>query len=191
MRNVLIILLMVLNLSSCSKIHDGEESVYWDKKKTIKYWRGESVNEFEGKQMAAMLWLRPRISPNQGDFPAKHQIYKRFDDNDYKLFLEILKNPENPLQADIGAANELLYLSFLDGSQYVVCFTFSQESIQVENGYSERLYDLFTRKTVSSVYEPDKDLGLTIAPGLRAPTPEQRYRDDWIDANVIEDAQTE
>lgn len=189
MKKVIELSLILLIFGGCVVKNDEQESVYWNKKKTIKYWNGQSINEFEGKQMAAMLWLRPKISENQGDFPAKHQIYKRFDDSDYMLFLEILKNPENPLPMDVGPANEILYLSFLDGSQYVICFTFSQKYIQVRNGYSERLYDIFTQKIVNSTYDIDKDTGLTIAPNLRAPSPEHRYRDDWIDANVMEGAQ--
>jgi hypothetical protein len=159
------VFLLFLISGGCLEKNVKKESVYWDKKKTIKYWNGESVNEFEGKTMAAMLWLRPKISQEPGDFPAKHQIYKRFDDDDYKIFWDCLKNPDKSRPSyvkGISGLTSTLYLSFLDGSRYIVFFSLEHETSILPNGFSKKIYTLFIEKEESSAYDPQKDPTLEI-----------------------------
>jgi hypothetical protein len=92
-KKVVLFVLMLFTFTGCKT--DKQNSAYWDKKETIKYWDGKSLNVFEGKQMAAMLWLRSKGSEERGDFPAKYQIYKRFDDDDYAVFLDCLRKPDD------------------------------------------------------------------------------------------------
>ncbi|MEJ5260845.1 MAG: hypothetical protein WHS88_11725 [Anaerohalosphaeraceae bacterium] len=158
-------------------------SLYWDKAKTIKCWDGKSVQEFEGKPMAAMLWLRPKATQETGNFPANHQIYKRFDDTDFQIFLDCLKNPDAPrpfYTKGFTGLTSILYLSFLDGSRYIIFFTLERDTVVLPNGFSRRLFILFTQKETASTYDIQKDCGLTVFPGIQIPDPEYQHRDDWI-----------
>ncbi|MGH2272445.1 hypothetical protein ACQ9LF_11645, partial [Anaerohalosphaeraceae bacterium U12dextr] len=57
-------------------------------------WDGQSVDQFEGKTLEAMLWIRPILNREyEENFPGNYQVYKRFDDSDYQILLECLKNP--------------------------------------------------------------------------------------------------
>lgn len=166
MRNITKLALFLLLISSgCLEKHGERESVYWDKGMRIKYWDGVSVSEFEGKTMAAMLWLRPKICKEGGNFPANYQIYKRFDDDDYKIFWDCLRTPDKPrppfAKGTTGLTSEL-YLSFLDGSCYIVYFSLEHETAIFPNGYSKKIYNLFMEKPVSSAYDPQKDPTLEI-----------------------------
>jgi hypothetical protein len=182
-KSLYIILLAGIVLCGCD-INNQQEAVYWDIKKTIKYWDGKSVEQFEGKAMESMLWLRPKFNSQKGDFPTQHQIYKRFDDSDYMILLECLVNPEKPSVVTGVSWSEFLYISFLDGTNYVIGFSIRSKTIILPNGYSERLYSLLTEKEASSAYDANKDSGLIVFPGVKAPTPEHRYRDDWIDQSA-------
>lgn len=113
--------------------------------------------------MASMLWIRPIAGRElEGTFPANYQVYKRFDDKDFGAFLECLKNPEKPRPSvakdasDIGLTS-MLYLSFLDGSSYIVFFSLEDETAILQNGYSQKLFSLFTAKEQGSGYAPEKD----------------------------------
>ncbi len=148
-------------------------------------WDGQSVDQFEGKTLEAMLWLRPILNREyEENFPGNYQVYKRFDDSDYQILLECLKNPEVSSTVKDTSWGDYLYLSFLDGTHYVIGFSIRSKAVILPNGYSERLYSLLTEKQVCSTYDADKDSGLVVFPGIRAPTPEHRYRDDWINQEI-------
>jgi len=158
-KSIYLIVLAGIALSGCAS-NNQQDTVYWDIKKTIKYWDGKSVEQFEGKTMESMLWLRPKFNSQKGDFPTQHQIYKRFDDSDYQILLECLKNPDKPRPSFVKGSSDLtstLYLSFLDGSRYIIFFRLQYETAILQNGYSRRLYELLNEKQPSSAYDPDKD----------------------------------
>ncbi len=115
-------------------------------------WDGKSINEFRDKTLTAMLWLRP--SMNQQKFPANQQIYKQFDSNDYKLLLQCIEKPEHPSSRIKSPAgfNEILYLSFLDGTRYIIFFDIEKDVVSLQNGYSNKLYSLLSEKEISPEY---------------------------------------
>jgi hypothetical protein len=154
------ILLAGIVLCGCD-INNQQDAVYWDIKKTIKYWDGQSIKDFEGKSMEAMLWLRPILNREFEEyFPSNYQVYKRFDDSDYQILLDCLKNPDKPRPSFVKGSSDLtstLYLSFLDGSRYIIFFRLQYETAILQNGYSRRLYKLLNEKQDSSAYDPEKD----------------------------------
>lgn len=174
--------LMILALGHGCKQKTDEQRPIWCDGQTV------TADVFASKTMAAMLWIRPSGN-TENKFPADYQVYKRFDDGDYEIFLEYLRSPERQSVVEGVSWNEFLFLSFLDGTNYLIGFSISSETVILPNGYSEELYKLFSGRSIATGYDPDKDWGLTLAPNLRAPSPEHRYRDDWIDANVMEGAQ--
>lgn len=122
-------------------------------------WLGESTNEFEGKTMIAMVWLRPK-----GDKMEQWEVYKRFDECDFQVLLDCLKEPEVswPLRRDL--TEECLYLSFLDGTRYLVTFR-----LEICNGYvllphgaSKRLYALLMEKGTCSSTKLQEELLMRI-----------------------------
>jgi hypothetical protein len=146
-------------LTGCQE--NKTSSVYWDENKTVKYWDGQSTKDFEGKSMEAMLWLRPILNREFEEyFPSNYQVYKRFDDSDYQILLDCLKNPDKPRPSFVKGSSDLtstLYLSFLDGSRYIIFFRLQYETAILQNGYSRRLYKLLNEKQDSSAYDPEKD----------------------------------
>lgn len=159
-KSLYIILLAGIVLCGCD-INNQQDAVYWDIKKTIKYWDGQSIKDFEGKSMEAMLWLRPILNREFEEyFPSNYQVYKRFDDSDYQILLDCLKNPDKPRPSFVKGSSDLtstLYLSFLDGSRYIIFFRLQYETAILQNGYSRRLYKLLNEKQDSSAYDPEKD----------------------------------
>ncbi len=159
-KSLYMILLAGIVLCGCD-INNQQDAVYWDIKKTIKYWDGQSIKDFEGKSMEAMLWLRPILNREFEEyFPSNYQVYKRFDDSDYQILLDCLKNPDKPRPSFVKGSSDLtstLYLSFLDGSRYIIFFRLQYETAILQNGYSRRLYKLLNEKQDSSAYDPEKD----------------------------------
>jgi hypothetical protein len=145
------IVVILLILGGCK----NKNSAYWDSESLIKYWDSESIKETHGKTMAAMLWLRQ--TTKEGNINFQYQVYKRFDGNDYKLLLQYLKNPERPSLVHGEAWTEWLYISFLDGTRYVIGFNIRDKTIILPNGYSKKLYSLLTEKEPCPAYDPKKD----------------------------------
>jgi hypothetical protein len=118
-------------------------------------WNGKDIREFHGKTMVSMLWLRPTKMEN---INFKYVIYKRFDNNDFQMLLQFLDSPERPSIVQGEAWNEKLYLSFLDGSHYLINFNIRDKTIILPNGYSKNLYTLLMGKEISAEYDPKKDI---------------------------------
>lgn len=123
------------------------------------WWDGQSVTvkDFEGKSMAAMLWIRPVFNRELEYLPANCQVYKRFNEEDYRLLLEYLNNPEKPSLVRGVPWNQYLYLSFLDGSDYLIGFYIDHETVILPNGYTPKLYTLFTEREISPAYDAEGD----------------------------------
>ena len=125
-----------------------------DKKRYPILWNGESIKNFQGKTMSSMLWLREtRIGYEIKDM----QVYKRFDGNDFKLLLQCLEGPDKPPSAGVSSFNQILYLSFLDGTSYIIDFKIWDKTVILSNGYSKKLYALLIQKEVASEYDERKD----------------------------------
>jgi hypothetical protein len=123
----------------------------------IPYWDGRSVKDFEGKTLESMLWLwLPAYEDGVGYCIERSTVFKRFDEDDYEILLRCLENPEirRPMQEE--RLGRYLYLSFLDGSRYIIDFRFTHEneSVILLNGQSKILYKLLGEKEPSPTFEP-------------------------------------
>jgi hypothetical protein len=149
MRYITISALVVLFLGGCE-----------DKSQLPSCWVGESIKDFEGKTMVAMVWIRPTPggSPFAKNINSAYQVYKRFDGADYKILLSCMKSPE--LHSTRTTGGEFLYISFLDGSQWIVDFDLWNEKqyVLLRNGQSKILYKLLTEKTPCPAYDPQRDV---------------------------------
>jgi hypothetical protein len=123
------------------------------------WWDGQSITaeNFQGKVLAAMLWIRPMMNRELEALPGNCQVYKRFEENDYKLFREYIHNPEKPSFIRGVPWNQYLYLSFLDGSSYLIGFQIDHETVILPNGYSEKLYTLLTEEEICPTYDVQND----------------------------------
>lgn len=149
MRNFKIILAASMLLASMTGCKSKEVRIVW--------WDGQSitVKNFEGKSLAAMLWIRPIFNRELERLPGNCQVYKRFDEKDYQALLEYLSNPEKPSVVRGVPWNQYLYLSFLDGSSYLIGFQIGHETVILPNGYSKKLYTLLTEKEISPAYSAE------------------------------------
>jgi hypothetical protein len=144
MKNVVMLSLIVLVfLGGCGS-----------KCKSIPYWDGKSTKDFEGKTMTSMVWLYPHQ-----DNIERWEVYKRFDGADFKVLLSCMKNPGKkwPLREDV--TDECLYLSFLDGTRYIVGFRCDtcNSYILLRNGASKILYKLLIEKEPCPAFDSKKD----------------------------------
>ncbi len=123
-------------------------------------WLGKSTKEFDGKTMVSMVWIRPTPggNPLSKDINSAYQVYKRFDGADYKILLNCMSHPERSMSAQ-NIYEEFLYLSFLDGTRYIVDFGIRDEnqSILIRNGSSKILYKLLVEKEPCPAYNPRMD----------------------------------
>lgn len=123
-------------------------------------WDGKSVKDFKGKTMVSMVWIRPisgAAGPFSGNINSAFQVYKRFDGKDFKILLTFMESPELPTTRSTGG--EYLYISFLDGSRWIVDFDIWKEKqyALLRNGQSKALYKLLTEKDITSEYDPMRD----------------------------------
>jgi len=123
----------------------------------IPYWDGKSINDFEGKTMASMLWLwPPPYQDGAGYCLERSRVFKRFDEADYKILLSCLENPEIKRPVEEGRLGRYLYLSFLDGTRYIIDFRFfhQKQYVVLPNGQSRILYKLLGEKEACPTFEP-------------------------------------
>ena len=153
MRNALMLVLVTLLFSSGCK----------DRSQLPPCWVGESTKDFEGKTMVAMVWIRPTPGgcPFAKNINSAYQVYKRFDGVDYKTLLNCMKSPEKPRPVQ-NVYEEFLYLSFLDGTRYIVDIDLRHESqyALLRNGGSKILYKLLMEKEPCPAYDPQMDTPL-------------------------------
>jgi hypothetical protein len=124
---------------------------------TIPYWKGDSVEAFKNKTMSSMLWIwPPPYDDNMECRFEKSQVFKRFDDEDFEVLLNCLEYPEMRQPVQEERLGRYLYLSFLDGTQYVIDFRFNHEKrcVILINGQSQILYELIGEKEVCSSFKP-------------------------------------
>jgi hypothetical protein len=125
--------------------------------KEIPYWDGSSAQIFEERTMESMLWLwLPPYEDDAGYCIEKSTVFKRYDDADFEILLSCLKNPEVKYALPEQRLGRYLYVSFLDGSRYIVDFKFSHEneSVITLNGQSKILYRLLGDKEPVSTFKP-------------------------------------
>lgn len=142
----LLISIIILMLTGCSSNQCNK----------IPYWDGKSIKDFEGKTMASMLWLWP--PPYQEDVGyclERSRVFKRFDDVDFKILLSCLKNPEIKRPVQEERLGRYLYLSFLDGTRYIIDFRFfhQKQYVILPNGQSKILYKLLGEKEPCPTFE--------------------------------------
>jgi len=152
MRYILLVVLMIVSILSGCRSKTCNDIPYWD---------GKSIKEFEGKTMTSMLWILP--TPYHGNVECpfeKSQVFKRFDGEDFKILLSCLKNPEIKQPAQEERLGRYLYLSFLDGTRYIIDFRdsypFSENgeyTIILPNGRSKILYKLLMEKEPCPEFE--------------------------------------
>lgn len=149
MRYMIIAILVVLFQCGCK-----------DKSQLPFCWKGESRKDFQGKTMVSMVWIRPTPggNPLSKDINAAYQVYKQFDGDDFKILLHCMKSPELPATRSTGS--EFLYISFLDGSRWIVDFDLWKEKqyVLLRNGQSKVLYKLLIEKAPCPTYDPQKDV---------------------------------
>ena len=107
--------------------------------------------------MASMLWLwPPPYQEGVGYCLKRSRVFKRFDEADFKVLLGCLENPDIKQLLSEQRLGRYLYLSFLDGTQYIVDFRFSRqkEVVILLNGQSKTLYDLLGEKEPCPTFEP-------------------------------------
>lgn len=154
----LIVLILTFILTGCNNSEQCNQ---------IPYWNGQSIEDFEGKTMTSMLWLWPY--PYQDDLGfciEKSRIFKRFDEEDFKVLLSCLGSPEIKQPVQEGRLGRYLYLSFLDGSRYIIDFKDSypfpekdgEYTIILPNGRSRILYELLIEKEPCSTFELDPNM---------------------------------
>ncbi|HOM75230.1 MAG TPA: hypothetical protein P5175_03675 [Anaerohalosphaeraceae bacterium] len=133
----------------------------------IPFWDGKSIKDFEGKTMTSMLWLLPPpYQDGVGYCLEKSRVFKRFDEADFKVLLSCLENPEirKPVQEE--RLGRYLYLSFLDGTRYIIDFKDSypfpeksgEYTIILPNGRSKILYNLLMEKEPCPTFELDPNM---------------------------------
>lgn len=113
--------------------------------------------------MVAMVWIRPTPggSPLAKDINSAYQVYKRFDGADYKILLSCMESPELPTRRGTYG-QQFLYISFLDGSRWIVDFDLWDEKgyVLLRNGQSKILYKLLTEKAPCPAYDLKIDIPL-------------------------------
>jgi len=128
----------------------------------IPSWDGQSIKDFEGKTMTSMLWLWPPPHQDGAEYCLEQSnVFKRFDETDFKVLLSCLDNPEVKQPVKQGWLGRYLYLSFLDGSHYLINFRDSypfpekngKYTVILPNGRSQRLYKLLMEKEPSPEFE--------------------------------------
>jgi hypothetical protein len=79
-----------------------------------------------------------------------------FVDEDFEVLLNCLEYPEMRQPVQEERLGRYLYLSFLDGTQYVIDFRFNHEKrcVILINGQSQILYELIGEKEVCSSFKP-------------------------------------
>jgi hypothetical protein len=123
----------------------------------IPYWKGDSVAVFKDKALSSMLWIwPPPYDDNLECCFEKSQVFKRFDDDDFQVLLRCLDNPEIRRPVQDERLGRYLYVSFLDGTRYLIDFRFNHEkrSVILINGQSQILYQLIGEKEVCSSFKP-------------------------------------
>lgn len=126
----------------------------------IPYWDGKSIKEFEGKTMASMLWLwLPPYQDGVGYCLERSRVFKRFDEADFNVLLHCLENPEIRRPIEEERLGRYLYVSFLDGTRYIIDFRFSHQEqfVILLNGQSKILYNLLGEKEPCSTFELDSN----------------------------------
>lgn len=126
----------------------------------ITFWDGKSVGEFQGKTMTSMVWLK--TGKGSADHSIENmQVFKRFDGADFKMLLSCLENPELKHPPHEERLGQYLYLSFLDGTRYIIdfrdSFPFASDgdyTIILPNGQSRKLYNILMEKEPCPAFEP-------------------------------------
>jgi len=121
----------------------------------IPYWDGQSIEEFQGKTMTSMVWLKSGKGSKDRSV-ENMEVFKRFDGADFEVLLSCLENPEIKRPAEEGRLGEYLYLSFIDGTRYIIDFRFwhDKQYVILPNGQSKILYKLFGERESCPAFEP-------------------------------------
>jgi len=148
---VSILVLIVIAFSGCNRGKSDE----------IPFWDGQSIKNFEGKTMTSMLWLwPPAYEEGRGIRLDKSRVFKRFDEADFRVLLSCLENPEIRTPVREERLGRYLYVSFLDGTRYIIDFRDSYPfpekgdyTVILPNGRSKTLYNLLMEKEPCPEFE--------------------------------------